>query len=181
VEIVLFRCYTCLYHTLPEEYAVERWYNVQAYDVFNGVEQEAGVVKRSSSVVLLSPKDPNCGRQITIHDDLSYSSEFLFDEASAETIAAWSETINAFDANCMIRFERADFSGTTQRSMLAYYEDLLKSFEEYGFSWWSNDWWLLTGDRNIIAEAPYTEYAGYEEFNLELLQLLQKYQSTDRP
>lgn len=167
--------------TLPEEYAVERWYYVQGYDVFQGVEQETGIVKRSSSEVLISPKDPNCGRQITIHDDLNYTSELVIDEASEETINTWSEAINDFDANCVIRFERADFSGTTWDSMAAYYEDLLKSFEKYGFSWWSNDWWLLTGDRDVIAECPYTEYAGYESFNLELLRLLQKYQSTDRP
>lgn len=167
--------------TLPEEYAVERWYYVQPYDVFTGTEEEDGVVRRSSSEVLLSPNDHDSGRHITIKEDLSYTSDRIYDEASAETIAAWSDAISGFDGNCVIRFERADFSGTTHSSMINYYEDLLKSFTEYGFSWWSNDWWLLTGDRDIIAECPYTEYAGYESFNLELLQLLQQYQSTERP
>ena len=55
---------------------------------------------------------------------------------------------------------------------MRYYEDPLKSFAQYGFSWWPNDWWLLHGDKDIVAECPYTEYAGYEELNLELLQLL---------
>lgn len=168
--------------TLPEEYAVERWYYIQAYDVFQGLEEEAGVAKKRSSEVILSPNDHDSGRRITIHDDLRYTSEHVYEEASAETINAWSDAIAGFDGNCVIRFERADFSGATWSSMAAYYEDLLKSFEEYGFSWWSNDWWLLTEEypqTKVIAECPSTEYAGYEHFNLELLQLLQKYQSKD--
>ena len=162
--------------TLPEEYAVDRWYNVQGYDVFTGEEEEAGVILRSTSEVLLCPNDFDSGRHITIHEDLSYTSEHIQDEASAETIAAWSDAISGFDGNCVIRFERVSFSGTTWGSMAAYYGDLLESFTEQGFGWWSNDWWLMTGDRNIIAECPYTEYADYEAFNLELLRLLQKYQ-----
>lgn len=66
--------------------------------------------------------------------------------------------------------------------MSVYYEDLLKSFEEHDFSWFSNNWWLLTDEypqNRVIAECPSTEYAGYEHFNLELLQLLQKYQSKE--
>ncbi len=58
-----------------------------------------------------------------------------------------------------------------------YYEDLLESYEEYGFSWWSNDWWLITCENNVIAGKTTIEYAGYEYFNMELLQLLQKYQN----
>ena len=171
-----------IYLTLPEKYAVERWYYAQAYDVYMGLEEEQGVFKKRDSGVMLAPQHYDSGRHITIHDDLSYTSEHIYQEASAETISAWSEAIAAFDGNCVIRFERADFSGTTWASMSAYYEDLLKSFEDYGFSWWSNDWWILTEEypqTRIIAECPSTEYAGYEHFNLELLQLLQKYQSKD--
>jgi len=166
--------------TLPEEYAVERWYYAQAYDVYQGIEQEEGVIPKKTSEVMIAPNDHNSGANITIMDDLTYTSEHVYDEASAKTISEWSEKINEFDGNCIIRFERADFSGTTWESMRAYYEDLLQSFEEYGFSWFSNDWWLMTDEwaqTKVIAECPSTEYAGYEHFNLELLELLQKYQS----
>lgn len=171
-----------IYLTLPEEYAVDRWYYAQAYDVYMNLEEEEGVVKKRDPGVMLAPNDHDSGRYITIHDDLSYTSEHVYEEASAETISAWSDAIGDFDGNCVIRFERADFSGATWESMSAYYEDLLKSFEEYDFSWFSNDWWLLTDEypqTRVIAECPSTEYAGYKHFNLELLQLLQKYQSKE--
>lgn len=168
--------------TLPEKYAVNRWYYAQEYDVYTGNEAELGVTLKTTSEVILAPNIHDSGRYITIHNDLSYTSEHIYEEASAETISAWSDAIGDFDGNCVIRFERADFSGTTWESMSAYYEDLLRSFEEHGFSWWSNDWWLMTNEypqTKIIANCPSTEYAGYEHFNLELLQLLQKYQSKD--
>lgn len=168
--------------TLPQEYAVERWYYAQPYDVYMGLEEEEGVVLKKTSEVILSPNDHDSGERITILDDLSFTSEHVCEEASAQTIAAWSAAIDDFDGNCIVRFERADFSGTTWESMAAYYEDVLQSFSEYGFSWWSNDWWILTDEypqTKVVARCPSTEYAGYEHFNLELLQLLQKYQSKD--
>jgi len=168
--------------TLPEEYAVERWYYVQPYDVYMGLEEEEGVVLKKTSEVILSPNDHDSGERITILDDLSFTSEHVYEQASSQTIAKWSEAIADFDGNCIIRFERADFSGTTWESMKAYYEDLLQSFTDHGFSWWSNDWWILTDEypqTKVIAQCPSTGYAGYEHFNLELLELLQKYQSKD--
>jgi len=168
--------------TLPAEYAVERWYYAQAYDVYMGLEEEEGVTLKTTSEVMISPNDHDGQQRITIQDDLTYTTEHIFEEASRETIAKWSEEIADFDGNCVIRFERADFSGTTWGAMKAYYEDLLQSFEEHGFSWFSNDWWLMTDEwaqTKVIAECPSTEYAGYEHFNLELLELLQKYQSKD--
>lgn len=166
--------------TLPEKYAVDRWYYAQEYDVYTGKEAESGVTLKSTSEVLISPNYHDSGRSITIHDDLSYTTEHIYEAASAETIAEWSDTIADFDGNCVVRFERADFSGGIWPEMKEYYEALLQSFEEYGFSWWSNDWWIMTDEypqTKIIAECPSTEYAGYEHFNLELLELLQKYQS----
>lgn len=169
-----------IYLTLPDEYARERWYYAQPYDVYLGLEEQAGVALRTSSGIMLAPNnDSENGRTVTIHDDLTYTSEHVWDEASADTVNEWAARINEFDSNCVIRFERGTFSGTTWESLKAYYEDLLESYEEYGFSWWSNDWWEVTNKTGTIAEAEYIEYAGYEHFNLELLQLLQKYRSED--
>lgn len=169
--------------TLPEEYAQEHWYYVQPYDEFTGNEAETGIVRRPTTCVILAPNDySGYGRKITVHEDLTYTSDHVWEEASAETIEKHVSGMNNVDGNCVVRFERADFSGTTWSSMKAYYEDLLQSFDNYNFGWWSNDWWLMTEEypqTKIIAECPSTEYAGYEHFNLELLQLLQKYQSKD--
>ena len=169
-----------IYLTLPEEYARERWYYVQPYDVYLGLEEKEGVLLRASSGIMLAPNDGMNGRSITINDDLTYTSEHIWAEASADTVYKFAEEINSFDGNCVIRFERGSFSGTIWSEQREYYEDLLKSYEEYGFSWWSNDWYVLTNDlTSVIAESKYSEYGGYEFFNLELLQLLQQYQSKD--
>lgn len=169
-----------IYLTLPDEYAVERWFYVQPYDVSLGIEEEVGIVKRRTSEVMICPENwEGEGRTVTIHNNMTYSTESIRQEASAKTINQWSEAINEFDKNCVIRYESADFSGAIWKSMAAYYEDLLKSFNEYDFGWWSTDWWLMTCDNNVIAEQPYIAFAGYEHFNMELLELLQKYQSKD--
>ncbi|MBE6883270.1 MAG: hypothetical protein E7487_01545 [Ruminococcaceae bacterium] len=169
--------------TLPDKYAQERWFYVEPYDVFLGNEEEDGVVLRPSTSVIISPNNyEGFGRKIIIHEDLTYTTEQIWEEASPESIHRNVSAMDEVDGNCVVRFERADFSGTTWSSMKAYYEDLLQSFENYNFGWWSNDWWLMTEEypqTKIIAECPSTEYAGYEHFNLELLQLLQKYQSKD--
>ena len=89
--------------------------------------------------------------------------------------------VYGFDGNGVIRFESAYFGGAIWSEEKEYYEELLKSYEKYGFSWWSTDWWALTNETNVLAEAEYVEYAGYEHFHMELLQLLQQYQSPERP
>ena len=170
-----------IYLTLPDEYARERWYMVQPYDVALGLAEQVGVALRTSSGVMLAPNDYENGRNITIHDDLTYTSEHIWAEASADTIEKNTAGVYGFDGNGVIRIERGTFGGAIWSELKEYYEDLLKSYEKYGYSWWSNDWWLLTNETNSIAEAEYIEYAGYEHFNLELLQLLQQYQSTERP
>lgn len=104
-------------------------------------------------------------------------------KADRSTIDQWSRDISEFDGNCVIRFERADFSGGIWPEMKEYYEDLLQSFEEYGYSWWSNDWWLMTEEHaitKVVAKSPDESFAGYDHFNVELLELLQKYQSKER-
>ena len=168
-----------IYLTLPDEYARERWYYAQPYDVSLGIEEKEGVALRTSSGVMLAPNDYWDGRTITIHDDLTYTSEHVWSEASANTIEMNTAGVNEFDGNCVVRFESGNFGGAIWPEMREYYEDLLKSYEKYGFSWWCTDWWLLTNETNTLAEGEYVEYAGYESFNLELLQLLQKYQSKD--
>lgn len=168
-----------IYLTLPDEYARERWYYAQEYDVAMGLEEKVGVAKRTSSGVMLAPNDYDNGWDITIYDDLTYTSEHVWSEASAETVEMYSSGIARFDGNCVIRFERGTFGGATWDALSAYYEDLLQSYEKYGFGWLSNDWWEITNKTDTIAGAEYIAFAGYEHFNMELLELLQKYQSKD--
>lgn len=161
---------------LPEEYAVERWYMNSGRDNF--FEDEARFLWLATSTVMISPSERCETWHITIRDDVTFTTEEVFAEANAETIEHWCSEISDFSPQCIVRYEDACFSlGTTQGSILRYYEDVLSTFEKYGFSWLSNDYELILQEStNRIADAEVVEYDGYDFVNLELLELLQKYQ-----
>lgn len=167
---------------LPEAYARERWYYGTSYDVFSGAEAQAGMRKEKTSRVMICPNTFSTnGTHITVQYDLTYTTESIMEEASADTIRAWGDRIETFDGNCVVRYECALFGGTIWSSMEAYYRDTLSMFVEHGFSWWSNDWYVLVTDTsNELAGEPLTFYGGCSTFNLELLKLLQQYQCSDR-
>ena len=161
---------------LPEEYAVERWYMNSGRDNF--FEDEARFLWLATSTVMISPSERCETWHITIRDDVTFTTGEVFAEANAETIEHWCAEISDFSPQCIVRYEDACFSlGTTQGSILRYYEDVLSTFEKYGFSWLSNDYELILQEStNRIADAEVVEYDGYASVNLALLELLQKYQ-----
>lgn len=161
---------------LPEEYAVERWYMNSGRDNF--FEDEARFLWLATSTVMISPSERCETWHITIRDDVTFTTDEVFAEANAETIEHWCAEISDFSPQCIVRYEDACFSlGTAQGSILRYYEDVLSTFEKYGFSWLSNDYELILQEStNRIADAEVVEYDGYDFVNLELLELLQKYQ-----
>lgn len=161
---------------LPEEYAVERWYMNSGRDNF--FEDEARFLWLATSTVMISPSERCETWHITIRDDVTFTTGEVFAEANAETIEHWCAEISDFSPQCIVRYEDACFSlGTTQGSIFRYYEDVLSTFEKYGFSWLSNDYELILQEStNRIADAEVVEYDGYDFVNLELLELLQKYQ-----
>lgn len=161
---------------LPEEYAVERWYMNSGRDNF--FEDEARFLWLATSTVMISPSERCETWHITIRDDVTFTTGEVFAEANAETIEHWCAEISDFSPQCIVRYEDACFSlGTTQGSILRCYEDVLSTFEKYGFSWLSNDYELILQEStNRIADAEVVEYDGYDFVNLALLELLQKYQ-----
>ena len=166
---------------LPEEYAVERWYTATTYDVYMGYEEEAGVTKRSTSRIMISPNEYNYLTNIEILEDVSFMTGKVWAEASKETIEQWGKHISEFDGNCMVRYEGGCFNGAVWEDMSSYYQDLLDMFVENGFSWWSGDLYWMTNDHTkSIAEAPSMPYSVYPYFNIELLKLLQEHQNSER-
>ena len=166
---------------LPEEYAVERWYTATTYDVYMGYEEEAGVTKRSTSRIMISPNEYNYLTNIEILEDVSYKTEKVLEEASPETIAAWGNVISGFDENCIVRYEGGCFNGAVWEDMSSYYRNLLDMFVENNFSWWSGDLYWMTNDHTKnIAGAPSAPYGVYPHFNIELLKLLQEHQNSER-
>ena len=119
---------------------------------------------------------------MTIYEDLTYSTDYLLMESSEKTIQDWAEQISKFDGNCILRIERLDMGGVIMSELKEHYDDLLRSYEDYGYSWWSNDWWLMTDESAQTvktAECESVEYAGYLHFNYDLLEALWKYRSMD--
>lgn len=131
---------------------------------------------------MICANDDDYGTAVTIHDNVTYTSEHIWQEASAETIGAWGDGIADFDGNCAVRFERTGFSGGVWDSIRAYYTDLLGMLYEHGCSWWSNDWWMMTDEyaqTKLLGGVEYQAYQRWPYFNPELLQLLQRYQYLD--
>ena len=170
---------------MPEKYAVERWYYATDYDAHLGLVDKAGLFKRSVNHVLISPNfslDEYDERflpennHITVKEDLTYMSEKIRAEATPNSIKLWGENCTRFNNDAVVRYESAAFGGTTWNSVKSYYEDVLKMYAEHNYSWFSNDWWIMTNNMSSkVLGWPDQEYAGYPHFNLELLQLLQKY------
>ncbi len=162
--------------SLPEKYATERWFHATDHDVYLGLQEEAGVYLQRSASIRIDPEyRPDC-THIEIHEDLTYTTASPWAESNRETIRAWCEAVAALEGNCAIRIERASFSGVRWADMAAYYTDMLELFNEYGFSWWTNDYWVMTDEypqTRIVAESPQEPYAGFPVFNKELLELLQ--------
>lgn len=164
--------------TLPEEYATERLMYATDYDVSLGLQSEAGIYRyTSSSVRVGSMYLPEC-TQVTIADDLSFTTQKPWAETTKETIREWCERISKLDGNCIVRFERAAFTAVEWEDMKAYYTDVLDLFQEYGFSWTTNDYWIMTDEypqTKVVANSPSEAYDGFDHFNKELLELYQSY------
>lgn len=174
---------------LPEEYAKEKWYMYSPYDAaLDGRQSEAGLNLVNTSRIMICPNDFEAGKRITIHENLTYSSDKVWAASTKETMEAWGAVIHDFVPRAVVRFESANFGfNTASEDALAYYEDMLSMFDEYGMDWWCNDYALMTG---IYGEDFHyhgaelseltVEYHGYEtkykSFDLPLLQVLQKHQ-----
>lgn len=166
--------------TLPTEYAQEKWYSISSYDRYLQGDEDIWknkYEKRSTSNIMICPNDYNVGNHLTIHKDLTYTSENQLHEVGEKFTSNWGKAINELSGNCVIRYEGATFSnGATQKAMLAYYDTLLTMYDKYNFSWYSNDYELIQADSDWkTPDAKLVKYGKYEHFNMELLKLLQKH------
>ena len=165
--------------TLPAKYAVERWYNASNYDVFQGREKEEGFFLKKTSTVMISPNNRDGSTKLTIYEDVTYSSEAIFEKSSKETIVDWANKYKAFDGNCVIRIEPTQYGGRDWKNAIAYYTDVLELFGQAGFSWFSNEWEPITDKGEIVGGTP-VPYKNFKDFNPEMLKLMQKYQNIIR-
>jgi hypothetical protein len=163
--------------TLPASYSVKRWWFPSAYDANTSGTENTGPTQKDTSTIMISPNSYDKGRQLTIHEDITYSSPDIFAQSNLQTIEDWAKTLSAYSPHLVVRFENAQFSsGVTHDSAIQYYSDALSTFNKYGMSWYSNDYYSLT-------HAHWSNYAGIkpvsykgQEMDIEMIELLQKYQ-----
>ena len=176
---------------LPDEYARDYWWFNSPYDQFLGLTDTYGMTIRHDALITIAPTqdglgvgappDDQTGRNITIHEDATYTTDVLWREASADTLESQLSYYEPVGGNAIVRFESANFAGVAWEDMEEYYNDLLTTFEHHDMSWWSNDFPGITNKMHSIGGAEYVEYGEFVSFNVEFLKLLQKHQNTERP
>ena len=162
--------------TLPASYAVKRWWFMSGYDaMLTGKEHTAPTLK-DTSTIMISPNSYDIGRKLTIHPDVTYSSEAIAAQSTRETIGTWAKTLSTYSPELIVRFEAAAFNlGCISDSALKYYDDMLTAFDQYGFGWYSNDYQSLRNSEYLYAGSKPVPYKD-SNLNVEMLKLLQKHQ-----
>ena len=172
---------------LPDEYARDYWWFNSPYDQFLGLTDTYGMTIRHDALITIAPtqdglgvgapSDDQTGRNITIHEDATYTTDVLWRETSADTLESQLSYYEPVGGNSIVRFESANFAGVAWVDMAEYYDDLLTTFDRHNMSWWSNDFPSITNEMFSIGGTSYVEYGEFVSFNVELLKLLQKHQS----
>lgn len=176
---------------LPDEYARDYWYYQSPYDAFFGLVDTAGMTIQHDALIIIAPtqiglgiaapRDEEAGRNITIHEDVTYTTDVPGMESTPDTMETHISTYVPIGGDPIVRFETAYFAGTVWEDIAKYYTDALDIMTRKNISWWSNDFVAITRQIISIGGAEYVEYSEFENFNAELLKLLQSYQNIERP
>lgn len=164
---------------LPESYQVERWYQASPYDISKGYEEWFWGTKKTSRIMISPNHSDTGGSHLTIHENVTFTSDGITNQSNKETVNAWGDTIRKFSPKCAVNVEAQNYGGCTQESMIRYCDDVYGMLYNNGFDFWMSDFDVLY-DENAseyrIAWRKVETYDGYANFNLELLRTLQKYQ-----
>jgi hypothetical protein len=170
--------------TLPPKYEVKRWWNTSSYDLFlKGEKATLSAITpklKSTSNIMISPNSEESGDKITIHSDISFTTNAVKAESNKETINQWGNKVAEFAPSSLVRCEAATFdTGTDLKSALSYYEDFLKMCRKEKLGWLANDYDAIMA---IAPEFTSFKFGGahsvpYDDSYLlvELLKLYQKY------
>ncbi|HWR24215.1 MAG TPA: cellulase family glycosylhydrolase [Feifaniaceae bacterium] len=161
--------------TLPDQYAVERWWFQTSYDAMLEGEETLPPSLERTSVIMLAPNNLDVGRQIVINPDVTYTSESVWAQSSKETIEAWAKSISEFAPHSVVRIETANFNACSLDAALAYYNDVFEVLDRYGLGWYSNDYINFSNSgRRYVGFTPVSYLGG--SYCIELLQQLQQWQ-----
>lgn len=170
--------------TLPKEYEVKRWWNTSGYDLFlEGKEETLSALSpklKKTSNIMISPNSSDSGDKITIHSDVSFTSNAVREQANKDTINHWGNVVSKFAPSSLVRCEAASFCiGTDLESALSYYEDFLEMCNKNKLGWLSNSYDAIMNDEPKFISFKYggAKSVPYDKSNLQvdLLELYQKY------
>lgn len=171
---------------LPEEFATDKLWYATAYDIYLGLADvdEPGIYQKHTSDVLISPimgdhSTYNGTHDITIYDDVSYTTPYTTGETNPEKI---KELIDLTAEKCegwpgAVRSEGVG-EGKYWEDAKAYISDTYAAITADGLGFWANDGFY--GVENSMAQIDYYgikyETNGrYKFFCSEWLSILQKY------
>lgn len=167
---------------LPEAYQVERWYQASQYDVAMGYEEWSWGPRKTSRIMIspnMNPGESDKGHRLTIHEDVTFTSDGIISQSNKETVNAWGKTIRKFSPQCATEVEAQNYGGATQESMIRYCDDVYGMLHDNGFDFWISDFDILYDESASyyrIAWRKVEPFEGYANFNVELLRTLQKHQ-----
>lgn len=170
--------------TLPKKYEVKHWWNTSAYDLFlEGKEATLSAMSpklKTTSNIMISPNSYDLGDKITIHSDISYTSNAVSAQANKDTINHWGDVVAGFAPSSLVRCESASFCiGTDLESALSYYGDFLEMCKKNKLGWLSNDYDAILANESKFASfkfgGAHTVHYDHKYLLVELLKLYQKY------
>lgn len=126
--------------TLPEQYAIKRWFAPSIYESFleeGEKNYDLFPYEKENSTILICPTILDA-TEITIHSDISYSTERIAVQSNSEIVDAWFKEAAELYPGAVVRCESADFSGEYY-SQVRYFDDVLASLQKYGLGFFSND------------------------------------------
>ena len=167
--------------TLPDAYAVERWWWDSAWDVELGLlapedYHDEFYKKRTSTILIGIGGNAEGGDHITIYDDVRFTTGNKVYESSAEF----------YDRMCRIITERypkwvswiEDICNTDNESILRFFDDVAAACQRYGVDYWASPLGNMMEEYNapfIVAGYEGENFEGHHNFNVKLLRILQKY------
>lgn len=169
---------------LPEDYAVDQLWVASKLDYESGFSDvEGGVYIRHTSDVYISPRTSGLtehnaiNHDITIKDDLTYTTPSIRIETTPETIKSTFDLIenkSAAFTRTEVRSETPTGASSDWNATRRYTTDVYNEITSHGLSWWANDVFYLHNKGPMI-NIESTQWGRYEYFYSDVLELLQQY------
>ena len=181
---------------LPEEYAVDQFWNASEYDISLGIADvdQPGIYIKHTSDVLIAPSplqleynESYWTHDFTVNKNITYSTPYKCEETSRDVFAATiKDSVENYYAGWSTSIRTETFFGYDGKLWEDYKQYLIDQYDAitaYGLSWWSNDSfycrlaegaWMV---KYVYGMEP-VKNGRYEVFYPELLEIHQRYMAS---